>query len=94
MQIRRAQSTSRVIVAAEVEGIDRAKSKTTPGRSSDFLCSHQRMSRPVQKAINMPAATGPKGFVKVQDAAADHSTGDGGVHPQITVSFSNPRHFA
>ena len=78
------QSTSMLMSRPRLK-VRPAPSMNNTRRRSDFLCSHQRISRPVQRAISMPAATGPKYLAKVQDAAADHSGGNGGVHTELAV---------
>jgi len=53
------QSTSSVISRPRLK-VSPAPTTNNPKRRSDFLCSHQRMSRPAQNAISTPAATGPR----------------------------------
>ena len=85
------QSTSRLMSRPRLK-VRAAPSMNKTRRSNVCLCSHQRMSKPIQSAISMPAATGPT-VRKVQTAT-----------PIIPVemvvftlsspsSLSKPRHF-
>src|SRR5439155_15719211 len=52
------QSTSRLMSRPRLK-VRAAPSMNKTRRSNDCLCSHQRISKPIQSAISLPAATGP-----------------------------------